>query len=97
MLCCICKDDKSRIESLENDKENDNSDQIWVSTADRVSPSDMRIDLKLFDCLRREFANPGFVCPICLELIEEIDALQVHQTLQKGNEFILFWTDAVWS
>ena len=49
----------------------------WVSTRDKMSVSEMRINYKLFDCLKREFADPAFICNGCFDLLEQIDALQV--------------------
>ena len=50
----------------------------WVSTRDKMSVSEMRINYKLFDCLKREFADPAFICNGCFDLLEQIDALQVR-------------------
>jgi len=55
----------------------------WVSTRDKMSVSEMRINYKLFDCLRREFTDPAFVCNDCYDLLEQIDALQFQ-----ANELI---------
>lgn len=55
----------------------------WVSTKDRTSVSEMRINYKLFDCLKREFTDPGYICKDCHELLEQIDALQYQ-----ANELI---------
>ena len=60
----------------------------WVSTRDKMSVSEMRINYKLFDCLKREFADPAFICNGCFDLLEQIDALQVRFPLT-------FWHDSV--
>jgi len=59
------------------------SSDRWVSTRDKMSVSEMRINYKLFDCLKREFTDPAFVCNDCYDLLEQIDALQFQ-----ANELI---------
>jgi len=54
----------------------------WMATKDRTSVSQMRLNYKLFDCLKREF-NEGFVCNECTDLVEQIDSLQFQ-----ANELI---------
>ena len=102
MICTVCKSRDGQSErngSTERqhfdpnfpDAEEANPIQTagWISTKDRTSVSQMRVNYKLFDCLKREFKD-GNLCTDCTDILEQIDSLQFQ-----ANELIKELRDRV--
>ena len=77
MHCCVCKTPKRVNSQSEMDQKIDANSMKWNSTTDILSVSNIRVDFKIFECLRQQHTEPEFVCFTCHDILETVDSLQV--------------------